>query len=520
MTRHSMAQRTGAVEVRDLIVDYGEAPVLQNVQLQIPAGQFVLITGPSGCGKSTLARVLAGLIPHAIAVQLSGRVVVDQIDTQTSSLPELARHTGIVLQNPSSQLFHLSVAEEIAFGPRNLGLPEESVQQRVSWAMAATGLQGFGERRPTALSGGEQQRVAIAAVLAMQPRVLILDEPTASLDLEGTRLVLETLRRLNRQLGMTIILIEHRLATAIPYAQRLLLMDQGRIVADGAPQTVLRDRKLRDRLGLRRTAGAQEPMAWRHLLQAQATNGQEQSLQAPAPAAAPLLRLRNITAGYRDKTILRGLDLTLYPGEFAAIVGHNGSGKSTLARVIAGLLRPAAGDMQFQVPGGAPSKRPRPGRDVALLFQNPLDQLFTDTVEDEIAYGPLNFAAFERDAHQTLLQQAGLDLLRDRSPMRLSVGQQQRCVLAACLALQPPLLILDEPTLGQDWAHLQQLMDFVQKMNERGTTILLISHDYKLVYRYARRVLLLENGRIGMDGSPQPQQAAAQLASEPLEGVI
>ncbi len=500
------------IELRGLSVDYGEGPALHDVSLSVPSGQFLLLTGPSGCGKSTLARAITGLIPHAIAAQITGAVAVAGHHTQATPLPTLARHVGIVLQNPSSQLFHITVAEEVAFGPRNLGLTPEQVQGRVDWALASTGLQDFAARRPMDLSGGEQQRVAIAAVLAMHPRVLVLDEPTASLDAGGTQMVLSTLRRLNRQLQMTIILVEHRLAAALPYAQRLLIMDQGRVVADGAPHELLRDAALRERFGLRRTGAASAPRTWRRLAQ---ERGDQAAGAAPVGdvqpgAQPPLLRLCDVTAGYRGRAVLHNTNLAIYPGDFVAIVGQNGSGKSTLARVIAGLLKPSAGSVHFTRPGRRAPSPPRPGRDVALLFQNPVDQLFTDTVQDELSFGPLNFGAFDGDFHETLLVQAGLHHLRRRCPTRLSVGQQQRCVLAACLALQPHLLILDEPTLGQDWAHLQQLMDFVRQMNQRGTAILLISHDYKLVYRYARRVLLLENGRICLDGQPHPQHTAVQ----------
>lgn len=509
------------IDVRALSIKYQDVTVLRDVSLHVPAGQFLLISGPSGCGKSTLARALAGLIPHAIPAHMSGEVFVDDLNTRSHPLPELAHHVGIVLQNPSSQLFHLTVAEEVAFGPRNLGLPPEQVRQRVDWALETTGLQAFRRRRPTALSGGEQQRLAIAAVLAMQPAVIILDEPTASLDMQGARSVLSTLRRLNQQQDITIVLVEHRLDLAAPFAHRLLIMDQGHIVRDGAPDTLLQDRALRRKYGLRRPGAplASVSPSWRHDLQhnesdvpASGQNGQRQvSKTAQLPQAArsqrPLLSLQNVSAGYGREPVIEHINLNIYSGDFAAIVGQNGAGKSTLARVLAGLLRPATGHVRFHA-SPTSERRPRPGRDVSLLFQNPLDQLFTDTVDDEISFGPRNIDRFDPAFHEELLLQADLRHLHHRCPTLLSAGQQQRCVLAACLALQPPLLILDEPTLGQDWGHLQQLMDFVQQLNEQGATILLISHDYKLVYRYARRVLLMEQGRLTLDGAlPQPAPA-------------
>lgn len=481
------------IEVQALRVHYGDQQALNDLSLHIPQGQFVLVTGPSGCGKSTLARAIAGLIPHAISAGMEGCVVVDGLNTRQHPLPDLARQVGVVLQNPASQLFHLSVVNEVAFGPRNLELAEGEVQQRVEWALAAVGLHGFHQRRPSDLSGGEKQRLAIAAALAMQPQVLVLDEPTASLDYQGTQSVLQTLSDLNRNQDMTIILIEHRLAAAMPLAQRLLIMDEGQIVADGDPQILLQDAELRQQYGLRRPRTTARSR-WQALVSINGGSHEEQQ---------PLLRFQGVTAGYRHVPVLHDIDLILYRGEFAALVGENGAGKSTLALVAAGLLKPAQGRVHF-----LNGNRPRPGRDVALLFQNPAEQIFTDSVGDEIAFGPRNYGNYDRTFHHETLSTADLLQLRRRCPIQLSVGQQQRTVLASCIALRPQLLILDEPTLGQDWTHLQNMMDFVHQLNEQGTSILLISHDYKLVYRYATRVLLMESGRIRRDGRPQEQPAA------------
>jgi len=490
------------IDVEALSVSYGDVPAVAELDLHIPAGQFVLVTGPSGCGKSTLARALTGLIPHAVSATMTGRVRLDDLNTREEPLPRLARRAGIVLQNPAAQLFHLRVADEVAFGPRNLGLPGREVQERVSWALAAADIEDLHARSPSTLSGGEQQRVAIAAVLAMQPRVLVLDEPTASLDVQGTRKVLSTLKRLNRQLDMTIILIEHRLAAAMPLAHRLLILDEGKLVADGAPQDLLQDRALREAFGMRRP-GEASAASWESLLAAHnRSSGAACSRDVVCEGDSLVLQMEGVTAGYRHHPVLHDVDLSLQQGEFVALVGANGTGKSTLGLVAAGLLKPDRGKIRFR--GG---RRPRPGRDVALLFQNPADQIFTDSVAEEVGFGPRNYGTFDEAFHRQILAEAGLRALHTRCPTHLSVGQQQRTALAACVAMRPHLLILDEPTLGQDWAHLQRLMDFVQDLNQRGTTILLISHDYKLIYRYAERVLLLRDGRIVIDGRPVSQPA-------------
>ncbi|RUA16197.1 MAG: hypothetical protein DSY55_04665, partial [Clostridia bacterium] len=448
------------IQLQQASVRYGAITALPEMTLTIAAGEFVLVTGPSGCGKTTLARLMAGLIPQALPATFTGKVTVDGLDTRAHPLATLARHVGMVFQNPATQLFHLSVAEEVAFGPRNLGLPESEVSQRLDWALAATGLTPLRDRSPAHLSGGQQQRVAIAAALALRPRALVLDEPTASLDVPGVKQLMATLAELHQRHGVTIIIIEHRLAEAARLANRVILLEQGKIVADGDPAQVLSQRPLLRRLGIRRPAD-ESPQTWEHLLR---SNGN------PPPTTRPLLALQNIVAGYRRHPVLDDVSLNLYPGEFAAVVGDNGAGKSTLGLVIAGLLRPKRGQVRF-----AGRKRPRPGLDVGLLFQNPLHQLFTDSVDDEVAFGPRNYGCFDPAFHDQALRQADLIPLRQRSPLALSLGQQQRTTLAATLALRPRLIILDEPTVGQDWGHLQQLMDFLLTLNQQGAAILLMT---------------------------------------------
>jgi energy-coupling factor transport system ATP-binding protein len=472
------------IHIRDLTVSYGYEPVLDVPHLDIAAGECVLVTGPSGCGKSTLARVLSGLIPQAIGAIMAGEVTVGGQNVREHSIAELATHVGTVFQNPATQLFHLRVADDVAFGPRNLGLQETQIAERVSWALAATGISALAQRNPATLSGGQKQLVAIAAALAMRPQVLLLDEPTASLDNAGTARVLSALRTLQAELGLTIVLIEHRLAEVAQLADRILVLDAGRISVDGPLSEVLADRQFLRKTGLRRPLDA-PPASWESLL---CENGHK-------PDAAPLLALQGISAGYDGRRVLENLDLTLFAGEFAALVGANGCGKSTLALVAAGLLNPMAGTLRFDG-----TKRPQPGLDISLLFQDPAEQLFTNSVDEEVAFGPRNYGRFTAPDHEQVLAAADLADLRERRPVALSLGQQQRTALAAAVALRPRLLILDEPTLGQDWGHMQRLMDFLLTLNREGMAILLITHDYKLVHHYAGRVVLMENGRIVMDG--------------------
>jgi energy-coupling factor transporter ATP-binding protein EcfA2 len=473
------------IRVVDLSVRYGEFAALQGIQLEIPQGQCLGITGPSGCGKTTLARVLTGMIPHAIKAHVVGRVEIAGMDVASRSVAEMAHKVGLVFQNPARQLFHLRVEEEIAFGLRNTGLVPEEIPGRVATALEAVGLTGKEKERPSELSGGEMQRLAIAAVIAMRPEVLVLDEPTASLDIEGTKQLLACLKTLQRQMGITIVFIEQRLSGILDLADRLVILSAGKVIADGDPSRVLANRAMRRDLGLRRPRD-EVSENWSNLL---APNG------SPSHDVHPVLELVGVDAGYNGRNVIRDIHLALYPGEFAALVGDNGVGKSTLGKVAGGLLRPTRGTVK-----NTSGHRPRGGLDVAVLFQNPLDQLLTNSVTDEVALGPRNFDRFDSHSHRAVLEKLDLFELQNRNPVSLSSGQQQRTALGACLSLRPHLVILDEPTMGQDWRHLQALMEFILDLNSEGTAILLITHDYKLVYRYSTRVILMKNGRITLDG--------------------
>jgi energy-coupling factor transporter ATP-binding protein EcfA2 len=462
--------------------------------MDVNKGECVLVTGPSGCGKSTLARLLSGLIPQVIPARVEGSVMVDGVNILRQSTPDVAQKVGSVFQNPASQLFHLKVEDEIAFGPQNLGLPQDQVKERVEWAMNAVGLEDLRRERPSDLSGGQKQRVAVGAALAMQPEVLVLDEPTASLDVPGTQRVVATIQSLRDCYGVTVVLIEHRLAEVFQLVDRAVILDEGRIVVDGPARQVLTDRERLKRLSLRRPV-VEQLSPWEQLIQ---PNGNHSA------GCSPLIELLQVTAGYNHHPVIRDINLAIYPGEFVALVGNNGAGKSTLALAAAGLIKPYQGKVIFQ--GGW---KPHPGLDISLLFQSPTDQLFSDRVEDEIAFGPQNYDLFDPVLHEQVLSETDLTELKYRRPLALSCGQQQRTALGACLSLRPQLLILDEPTLGQDWGHLQRLMDFLVRLNHQGVAVLLITHDFKLVHRYARRVLLMEAGRITLDGKLVPEQEAA-----------
>lgn len=440
------------IEVRGLHVRYPEAHALRGVNLSVAAGEFVLIGGPSGSGKSTLAHALMGLIPQAVSAQVQGHISVAGLDPRRTGVAQLAQKVGMIFQNPATQLFNGTVEEEVAFGPRNLGLAAEETRARVEHALEAVGGVHLRDRAVRHLSSGEQQRVVIAAVLAMRPEVLILDEPAANLDAEGVRLLVETLARLHRDRRMTLVVIEHRLEPFAPHADRLVWLADGIVTSPPPPHP---------------------------------PEGRGGGGRRGVEVRSPLVSLQHVTAGYDRRPVLQDCSLTLYQGDFAALVAPNGAGKTTLARVLAGFLRPHRGRIIWH--------DGRRDRRVGLLQQNPLHQLVCDTVEEEVAFGPRNLGMERAGWIEDVLAQADLLELRRRPTHALSVGEQQRTALAATLALRPALLILDEPTIGQDRDHLVRLMDFLAGLNRAGQTVLLITHDRRLVEQYATRVWTLPN---------------------------
>jgi len=462
-----------AIQIEGLVVRYPGVHALRGVDLTIEEGSFLLIGGRSGGGKSTLAHALLGLLttdsePPA-AVQ--GRVTVGGLVPGHATTASIATRVGLVFQNPATQLFNGTVEEEVAFGPRNLDLEPSEIARRVEYALKAVGCEELRARSIRHLSGGEQQRVAIAASLAMRPSILVLDEPTANLDIQGTDAVVRTLAGLQGDYGITVVVIEHRLKPFANAADRLVWLQDGRVVEDGPPNQVL--------------SRVQAPP----LTPFPQSTGEES-----------LVTLERVTAGYNGHPVLRECSLTLRRGEIAAVVGPNGAGKSTLARALAGLLRPRDGRVVWHRGRGSAGR-------VGFLQQNPLHQLVCPTVGEEVSFAPLNLRRGS-GGPERLLEQAGLSGLSGRPTQALSVGEQQRTALAATLSGEPRLLILDEPTLGQDQHHLRDLMALVRSLNEQGQAVLLITHDRDLVARCAGRVWEMRDGHVKEIAKPDRSERA------------
>ncbi len=501
---------------------------VDRVNLSIEKGDFVALAGRSGCGKSTLLRCLTGLIPQASEGEMKGRVEICGLDTRYHQLAELATVANIVFQDPEVGFFCSTVEEEIAFGPTNLGLAPEEVRQRADFGLAGTGIRHLRSRRVIDLSGGEKQRVAIASVLSMKPRILVLDEPTSDLDPEGIHSIVEVLQSLRTQHGMTVVVAEHRLDHLSRYLDRVVVMEKGCIVADGAPDEIFNARRaLLDGLGILpphvvgetldsdgTKSGIEKARLRNPILSHVGCSGLCELKKGLCEKEA-ILRVNDLAFSYPyGRQVLRDISFEIGRGELVALLGANGAGKTTLANLIAGILKPCQGNILLNGVGKLNGNHPKR---VGFLFQNPNRQLFCDSARQEVEYGPKNlrFSDFARRGNE-MLQFFGLERYADTDPHHLSEGEKQRLATASVLATNPSLLILDEPTTGQDWGHLKGLMDMLLVQVGRGMSVLLITHDVRLATEYASRAMIMTQGRIVVDGPVSqvlPYQAGFEVMS-------
>jgi energy-coupling factor transporter ATP-binding protein EcfA2 len=528
------------ISIENLSFAYSDTdhPVLRNISLEIGEGEFVLVTGPSGGGKSSLCRCLNGLIPHFYGGRIQGRVLVSGMDTLKHPTKELASRVGFVFQDPENQLVSLDVEREIAFGLENLAFPRDLIAKRVEESLDALGIAHLRYRQLSELSGGEKQKVAIASVLALHPSILVLDEPTSELDPKGAEEVLSVITRLNDELGLTVILIEHRLDRVLQYADRLIVLSEGRVVVDGGVRDVvtnhypelsrigvgvppvirliqeLRHRGVRiDRVPLTVKEGrAIIRKIFENLPPVPDTgggNGQE--------ITKPLVEVRRLGYTYPNGlSALRNINLRIGKAEFITIMGRNASGKTTLAKHFNRLLIPTKGSIRV---GGLDTREAtvaEMARKVGFVFQNPNDHLFADTVYDEIAFTLKNLGSSRGEIElrtAEMLQRFELGEYRNQYPRSLSGGEKQRVALASVLATKPKVLILDEPTRGMDYRLKSELMRFLEEYRAEGNTVILITHDVEIVAEYADRVILLSEGRVIVDGEKHQVLSQALLFS-------
>ena len=500
-----------SIEIENLRFIYPSraTPTLLGITTRVPCGAFVLLTGPTGCGKSTLLRTLNGLIPHASAGKLTGVVRLNGKDIAAQPLATTCQQVALLFQNPDDQLFCTLVEDEVAFGLENLGFPPEEIKERITLALKQVGLTGFASRRISSLSGGEKQRVALAAICAMQPQVLLLDEPTSHLDPQGTRDILNIVNQLNKNLGITVVLATHRTREVAPLCSHVWLMNDGRLHLD-----------------LRKVEAFQDTTPYKHLgVQVPADappKSPTSSLKRASYTARPevLLNIHNLRYRYSnsDKDAVCNISCEVPRGEVLAIMGANGSGKTTLIHIIAGLLRPSSGAVIIDgKPCGRVKLHQLAGK-VGIVFQNPDLLLQAENVRDEVAFGPKNLKFPPKtleDRIDKTLTQFDLQNLSSEAPYALSRGQRQRTAVASTFSLHPDLFLLDEPTTGQDAQHLHQLMDeLCDETRQENRTLIFATHDTELTLKYADRILLLHDGAVIYDGDPESAFADRELLQQ------
>lgn len=500
-------------------------PALNGFDLTLHPGESVLVAGASGSGKSTFCRACIGLIPHFHHGRLTGKVFVDGLDTVKTPVHELFRHAGLVFQNPDAQLFNQTVEAELVYGLESLGMGSSEIDKRLSWASKLANLDKLMDRSPWTLSGGEKQRVALGAILILRPRLLLLDEPFTHLDPEATEALRKILRSMKSE-GITTIIVEHRLHEIIQDVDRIILFLGGRCVAEGPPNQVISERlsdyglnlpplvRLFEEFGIKNPVfdvkeGIEALKAqnllnafYKHLIERQTQPSNIHRVFTPS-----VVEMEDLWFNDNGNPLLRGIDLTLQQGECVALLGRNGAGKTTLIKHLNGLLRPQRG--LVKIFGSDTKRKPSSelSRKVSLVWQNPNDQIFRPTVQEEVLTGPKMFKAYDPRWCSQLYDRFGLLPLLDRSPFSLSEGQKKRVSFAAALSVKPDLIVLDEPTAGQDEPSRRQLTSILSRLREEGQTILFVTHDLEFAAEHADRWLILSDGKIMADGPPDEVMA-------------
>ncbi len=469
-------------------------PSLSEIGLEAAAGELLLVAGGSGSGKSTLLRCLNGLIPRSYSGERTGRVQIGGRDADGLSLAQLAQLVGTLLQDPDRQIVASYVGRQAAFGPENLGWPAARIREAVDQTLEQLGIAHLRERETVNLSGGERQKVALAGVLTMRPDILLLDEPLASLDPASAVEALELFRALAAA-GRTALLVEHRVEDVLRIApERALFLRGGRQVFLGPTAEFV---------------ALADPAEVKLPAEAALRAAQIAPAAPPAPRPAPgdpLVVFEDIHFRYDGgPPILRGVSLTVREGEVVAILGPNGAGKSTLLRHAIGLLRPQRGRVLVDGADARGATVARLARTVGYVFQSPAHMLFAPTVREELTFGPRNLGtepAAAAAAVPAALAQVGLAGYEERAPLALSFGQQKRLSIAAVLSMRPRVLVLDEPTAGQDHGSTRALMQAIGGLSSLQATVL-ITHDVDLAVSYATRIVLMRDGRIEADGPPE-----------------
>lgn len=484
-------------------------PVLRDIHLTLPEGALAVLAGPSGGGKSTLLRLFNGLVPQFSGGELSGRVCVAGLDAPRTPARRMATVAGMVFQEPEAQSIADTVEDEIAFGMEQQGVPPGEMRRRLESLIEGLAIGHLRTRTVATLSGGERQRVAIAAVLALEPRLLLLDEPTSQLDGHGATALVDAVERLRARRELTVVVAEHRLERLLPAASLVIGVDEGRAWQATPREAAARLAAVPPVCELGR-ALALSPLPLSVAEARTALQARQLRVEATPPCSAPgdeLLRVEGVSVRFGELAALDRVSLSVREGEVVAVVGANGSGKTTLFRAIAGLIRPADGTVRFRGVPAPAAVRERTAF-AGMVPQDPAIALYHETVGDELA-ATLHLRRLAPRPASALAAAWDVAGLEGRHPRDLSVGQQQRLAIGAMLAHEPPLWLLDEPTRGADGRAKAWLAECLRAHAAAGGAALVSTHDRESAATYATRVIGLEGGRIAFDLPARAAFAAA-----------
>ncbi|MFT5193542.1 MAG: energy-coupling factor transporter ATP-binding protein EcfA2 [Cellvibrionaceae bacterium] len=513
-----------------LTPDHDPVWVLDGVDLSVESGEFIAVMGITGGGKSTLCLAFNGIVPHSLGGTIGGEVLINSLNSKQQTVADLSQTVGLVFQRPETQLFNMTVEAEIAFGLETLGLPPAEIEQRIDWALDIVGMTGFRPRSPFELSGGQKQRIAIAAILALKPPVLVLDEPTANLDPVGKREVFAAVDRLRQQEGITIIMVSHESEQIAAFADRVVVIDAGKIATDGPPSTVFSPAIQLQNIGLNVPQVSQladqlndkfkTNLQFAHFedgvekLQKMVTGQQlafkNEVVSPESPSSLnnkerdekkerTLFSIQDLAFHYSGgSAALKDVSLQIHEGDFVAVLGQNGSGKTTLVKHLNGLLRPSHGRVWFNQKDVSTLSIAELARSIGFVFQNPDHMIFSPTVREEIAAGPQYLGLSDEligERVEQMLTLFDLHQYADLQPALLSFGLRRKVSVAAVVAMQTTVLILDEPTSGLDQRSTAEMMKLLGQLHQQGRTIIMITHDMNVVAEHIPSVVLMHAGQ-------------------------
>lgn len=500
-------------------------PVLRDISLEIYEGEFLGIIGPTGAGKTTLCLTLNGIVPQFYGGRFFGYVTVAGLDTLKHPVSHLAGYVGAVFEDPETQLISTSVENEIAFALENLCVDRDEIIARIPHVLEAVRLEGTEDKHPQELSGGQKQRLAIAAALALQPRLLILDEPTSQLDPIGTMEVFSTVKELNEELGVTIVMVSHSAEEMAEFSDRLILLSEGEVIATGKPHEIYSEIDLLERHNLRppqvaktfyeiKQRGLTIPKIPVTLEEGKKALEQLQNTAHISPKfdfetipyredQTPVLSTKDLTHIYEDGTkALHGISLNIYEGEYCLIIGQNGAGKSTLVKHFLNLLQPSKGTVKIREKDTKILTVSDLAKSIGYVAQNPDNQIFSMTVGEEVAFALNNVGykkeEIEKRVTQSLEEMGLLEYKKDH-PLSLPKGDRARIIIAAILAMEPDIIIFDEPTTGQDYKGSRAILDVSRQLHQMGKTIIVITHHLYLMPEYTERVIIMGKGTVLLD---------------------